>query len=307
MDLKTKTEAEAVIEFAREELGTSVQSFDTETGDAQLLLHPRGLSVIDVAKTFEYRLANPRRRIQRTTLTDERSLIAHVLRYKSDSSTTLFASMVDGSPTLTAIYNDHEPTDMGSEGLAGGLPGFADDRAVYAFPISKPWRTWIAADQENLPQAVFARLIEDNVLDIADPSIAGEGAKAFVGAIGASFASPSKIMEVSRGLSLTVTEKVTQAVSLATGEVQLSYASTHDGPNGAGSMKVPGAFLLAIPVFEGGALYQIPVRVRYRSKEGAILWSLVPYRAEATFEHAVREVCDRVAAATSVPLFYGAR
>ena len=66
-----------------------------------------------------------------------------------------------------------------------------------------------------------------------------------------------------------------------------------------------GAFLLAIPVFRGGDLYQIAVRLRYRVQGGAVSWSFELHGADRSFDHAFREACEDARARTELPLFYG--
>ena len=70
-------------------------------------------------------------------------------------------------------------------------------------------------------------------------------------------------------------------------------------------MKVPNAFLIAIPVFELGERFVIPVRLRYRLNQGHVRWTLALYRSELVFDTAVRETCAKAAAGTGLPLFYG--
>lgn len=107
-----------------------------------------------------------------------------------------------------------------------------------------------------------------------------------------------------RGLAVTVDSKVTNAVNLATGEGQLSYAEEHRDAGGQ-SLKVPGALLIAVPVFRSGFAYQIPVRLRYRVKDGNVTWTLAMYRPERYFDDAFMGACERVREETALPLFVG--
>jgi hypothetical protein len=58
-------------------------------------------------------------------------------------------------------------------------------------------------------------------------------------------------------------------------------------------------------VFQNGALYQIPARLRYRVSAGSVTWSFDLYRAQAVFDHAVDEACAHAAKETGLPLFMG--
>ncbi len=69
---------------------------------------------------------------------------------------------------------------------------------------------------------------------------------------------------------------------------------------------MPGAFLVAIPVFKGGAPYQIPARLRYRVREKSITWFYELHGVDRVFDHAFSEACAKAANDTGLPLFLGA-
>lgn len=265
--------------------------------EATVLLAPSGMQVRDVDEFLESRLENPRRREQTARLDDVDSFIAHIERYKGPTS-TVFVDKLGEAPKVVAVYDDHAPQD--------GKAGWGEDVATYAFPISKPWQAWVTKRPQSLTQAQFAGWIEKNLGDVASPANAGPKAKEFGELFGVEFASPSKLLELSRGISLHVNERVTQAVNLSTGEVQLNYESQHQDKAGA-QIKVPGAFLLAIPVFERGVLYQLPVRLRYAHGGGQVTWSFEVHRSDAAYDDAVAEAVKRIGEETKLPVFHGVR
>jgi hypothetical protein len=71
-------------------------------------------------------------------------------------------------------------------------------------------------------------------------------------------------------------------------------------------VKVPNLFLIGIPVFEGGPLYRIPVRLRYRLAGGRVTWIVRRYRPEAVFKDAFDEALARIGEATGLPVLRGA-
>ncbi len=84
----------------------------------------------------------------------------------------------------------------------------------------------------------------------------------------------------------------------------MSFSEAHT--DGAGvTLKIPGAFLIAIPVFRNGDCYQLGVKLRYRVSNGVVLWSFAIHRADACFDDAFRESCDRAAKETELPIFIG--
>lgn len=90
----------------------------------------------------------------------------------------------------------------------------------------------------------------------------------------------------------------------STGEARIHFEETHAGEDG-GELRVPGGFALGIPVFRGGDLYQVPVRLRYRVSKGAILWSIALHRTDRVFDHAFEQACRLVEEATGLPIYQG--
>lgn len=70
-------------------------------------------------------------------------------------------------------------------------------------------------------------------------------------------------------------------------------------------LAIPFAFLLAIPVFRSGAVYQVPARLRYRVRDAGVTWSFNLYRPERCLDDAFREACERAQKETSLSLFLG--
>lgn len=262
-----------------------------------VLLLPQGIEAHSL-KPFldEYRRA-PERRKGIAYLGDLDSFIAHAKRF-ADEDSALFADPSATNPSLTAVLDYHR---IGSD----GAPRFGQHRGVYSFPLSDEWQAWQKSNGKAMGQAEFAEFVENRVTDLADPSGAGESALALAEAIGATFASPSKLLELSRGLSLRVGARVQNATNLTTGEVQMQFVTEHQDERGA-PLKVPGAFLVALPVFRSGALYQLAARLRYRLRDGVVSWFYELHRSDRVFEHAFKEACDLAQKETNLPLFVGA-
>jgi uncharacterized protein YfdQ (DUF2303 family) len=238
----------------------------------------------------------PDRRKGQANLTDLASFIAHVVRFKDEDS-AIFADRSATSPALLAVLDYHRQG-------ADGAPRFGQHRARYAFPLSDEWTAWKGSNGKPFGQEEFARFIEDKLASVADPAIAGEGAKVFADLLSCGFASASKLLELSRGLTVHVGRRIVNHANLSTGEATLSFAEEHADTAGK-PIKVPGAFLLALPVFRGGAHYQVAARLRYRVKGSEVVWSYELYRAEAIFDHAIGEACEIAQKATGLPLFLG--
>jgi uncharacterized protein YfdQ (DUF2303 family) len=184
-------------------------------------------------------------------------------------------------------------------------PRFGTHRATYPFPLSDEWEAWLEQNGKPLGQGEFATWLEDRILDVADPAAAFASAKAFAEALGVpQFASPSRLLQLSRGLQVHVEERVTSKIDPATGETTMHYEAAHQDAGG-GALSVPRAFLIRLPVFRAGALYQLPVRLKYRIAGGRVTWAYELHGAERAFDDAFREACESARDRTGLPLFYG--
>lgn len=273
---------------------------DPEDPKVDLLAVPAGVQMLSVKKFLDEYLPAPERKKGTATLTSIASFIAHVNRHKDESS-VVFAQ-TSGQPKLTAIYDYHEVA--GDEYVAGEGARWCDHQAVYAFPISTEWRAWQAVNDKQLEQSAFAALLEDRIADVADPSLANEAVNDLLAKIECDLASPARLMELSRGLSVHVESRVTQAVRTSSGETQMTFLQEHKDESGK-PLRVPGAFLLTIPLFQGGPLYRVPVRLRYRVLQQKVVWCISLYRTQEVLDHAVQEALAQVAKETALPVFEG--
>lgn len=243
----------------------------------------------------EYRV-EPRLRVGTAKMYDLASLIAHVNRFK-DCDSVIFADTDRNNPSITAVLDYHR---VG----ATSKPRFGKHLSKYTFPVSDEWLAWTGVHGDEMGQQDFAEFIESHLVDVIDPSSAGESAKQYAEKCGVTFGTPSRLLELSRGLSISVGEKVVQAYNLQSGEKQIQFSETHSDSAGA-PLKVPGAFLIGIPVFRADARYQVCVRLRYRKREGSLTWAMDLWRHEEVFDAAIRQACQFVSDGTQLPLFVG--
>lgn len=280
----------------------AVRNVTLERGDkdkAPVMLLPQGLTVHSIKPYLDEYLDKPERRTGTAHMKDLASFIMHTMRF-ADCDSAIFADDNSTKPCLLTVFDYHRAGNDAD-------PRFCKHRAVYEFPLSDEWMAWKQNNgaSKAMSQAEFAEFLENRITDvIASDTDNDEKLKAFSVLLGSTFATPTKLVELSRGLSIHEGVQVKQAVNLGSGEAQITYSSQHQ--NEAGEMlKVPNLFCIAIPVFRNGPLYQLAVRLRYRLRSGNITWHYELYRAEKTFEHAFQEACSAVAAQTSLPVFVG--
>jgi hypothetical protein len=217
----------------------------------------------------------------------------------ADEDSALFAVEDPRAPRLISVLDYHRATSEGA-------PRFGEHRGVYSFPLSDEWKAWQAVP-EKMDQGTFAAFLEERITDVLDPAAVGDGSKRFAAELGLALASPTRLLELSRGLSVRVESKVASHVNLSTGETQIAFGESHASGEGGGPLKIPGGFIIAIPVFRGGDLYTIAVRLVYRvhRSEGKVQWGLRLHRAERVFLDAFNGAASLAAEQTKLPLFYG--
>lgn len=312
----------ALVEHAAEQSAAQLQSISRgSSSSVTVLVVPEGKEVVSLKQFLDEYLTAPERKKGTARLTTLDSLIEHIKRHKDDNS-VVFAAESRQSPFITAVldYNIAGPT---------GTPRFGEHRAKYDFPLSDEWKAWQSQNGKPMSQLDFAIFMEDRILDVMAPpmnldQISGDQVTdrltggdfdertpdeqlAYLSKLlGGRFASPSAMMELSRGLTIHAEEKLNQALSLSTGETTLSFVSEHRDTAG-NKLNVPNLFLIGIPVFRFDDRYRIAVRLRYRPKGDTVMWFYELYRHDAVFDDAFRKACEKVQRETALPLFYGAQ
>jgi uncharacterized protein YfdQ (DUF2303 family) len=274
--------------------GVQVQQMDlynsAETGDVPdevpvLVLTDAngGRQVISAKKFFDEYRQFPERRKGTAELYDLDSFIAHVNRHKDEDS-VIFANPDRAEPSLLAIIDYNK---AGSEDIA--QPRYNVHRALYRFPLSDEWQAWQAQNVKPLSQADFALFLEDRIGEVLTPPEDPEDPSYRTATLlGGTFASPSKLLELSRGLKVHIGSRYKGAVNLSSGESQFTWETEHKDADGA-PLIVPNLFQIAVPVFKAGELFRIAVRLRYRAANGEVKWWYNLYRDDKVFDTAFRE------------------
>lgn len=302
-----RTDAQAIIEAVRELHG--VEILDDGRMDANLVgevvVLPKGMTIQDLRPLIDARLEAPRRTKGTARHTTLASFIDAVNRFKVGvmyeaarhlHRTAVFAVDDMSAPKLLCVVDYHGPDQ----------PQFCEHLIEYAFPLSDEWRAWQAAFaiKGGMSQAEFAALLEDRITDVIEVGAVGERGQRMAESLGLSLAGSASVLALSRGISIKAETRVNSITNLSTGEGKILFEEKH-GDEGGGAVKVPGGFVVGIPVVRGGPLFQVFVRIRYRLSGGAVVWSFTPHRLDAVFRAAFEEACGEVREKTGVPLFYG--
>jgi uncharacterized protein YfdQ (DUF2303 family) len=216
-------------------------------------------------------------------------------RHKTDDS-AIFADMDWRKPAFTTVVDYHELQN-------GGKADNGKHRIHYAFPLSEEWKKWMEMNSQTMKQQDFAWFLEDRILEVSSPT--EEDKALYETQFGTKIALASQLVELSRGLNVRVDSKVKNAQTLNSGEATIQFEETHTDAAGQ-PLKVPGLFMLYIAPFFMGDKVRVPVRLRYRVKDGNIFWFYDIYRPDLVITEFVRGALFEAERLTSLPTFEGA-
>jgi len=275
----------AVIEAMKELHQAELIDIDRQDGHSYLVV-PKGMQAIDVQAVIDARIdrrALAPRRCKGDVAVDTLDAFLDVVRRFCGAQTVVYVH--DGSkPQLVAVLNDSSDASN---------PGWRDHRIVYVPALSDEWQAWSDQDSKGLSQVAFAELLEDRCLDVISPASVGPKTKGILEQLGVKAASPAELQGLARGLSIRVDSTVKEVRSLDSGEAQVVYSEQHTGEDGK-PLNVPRAFVIAIPVFKGGAAYTHAVRLRYRASQGRVVWSYSVIHADQAKRDAVVDMMTTV-------------
>ncbi|WP_150119996.1 DUF2303 family protein, partial [Sulfitobacter sp. HI0021] len=190
-------------------------------------------------------------------------------------------------------------------------------RAIYDFPLSKEWKTWTSISGEALEKDEMGEFIEANAKDVMDPTPAlialDDKAKVepwesrliqTARQIDGRFGQLMQLLQMSRQFQVYETSNLTVTSNRDTGETSIQFLDEHKGKDGQ-PIKIPNLIIIAIPVFEGGAPYRMPVRFRYRKIGGAIRFIMSPLNPQRAFDNAFQVAVDQAKDQTDLPVFMG--
>lgn len=233
-------DAQAIIDIAL----AAAPPTPIEEGGFYAALVPQGYTIatVDDRDKADRRADRPRRRQGTVHLTRQDSFSQFVQdRRTPEAMPDLYADAA--ANTLTAIFNP------GTE----GQPGWNDDRVVLNLTHTPEWLAWTTLDRQQVSQVKFAEFIEDNRADVVNP----DGAT---------------LLEMVQEFEATTNVEFRSAQRLQNGQRQVTYVEKTEGRTTAGAaggmIEFPGAFTLAIPIFDGLDPTTIEARVRYRVASG---------------------------------------
>ncbi len=275
---------------------------DASRGDVSksaVLVAPAGFQLHSLKKFVDENRLVPERRSGTARLDRINSLIDHVNRFKNDASALFARASIDANSIkahIKAIFDYHPKGDDVTKADNG------KHQALYEFPIAKDFAFWMKNNAKLMGQEEFALFLEERVVEMVSPD---DEDKAQVSGLAPKFAEPVDILGLSRDLELYSKETVTQAIKLSSGEKSVKFTTQHVDADGK-PIEIPDFFVVCLPLFEGGELHRILVRLRYRKNGERLQWAYDLYRIDRTLEEAFDSACGQVVEATGLPIFHGA-
>lgn len=257
--------------------------------------HGASPELLNVDSYFERFRTHPARKSGTAKMLTLKSFIDLTNRHKTADS-AVFANTNWEKPGFVAVIDYHEDK-------TAGLAAFAKHRIAYDFPLSEEWKKWVEKDGEPMDQGAFAAFLEDRIAELSSPMDAEKAA--WERDFSTTVATPAELIRLSRGLQVNVESRVKANVTLASGAGQISWEEDHKDSDGK-PILVPGMFCLSVAPFFMGDPVRVPVRLRYRVRNGAVVWFYQIYRPDVAVTTRVLSDLAQVVAETALPAFEGA-
>jgi len=210
------------------------------------------------------------------------SFIAHANRFKAENS-AVWAHATDRK--LVSIL-DYHPAGAASPAKWGR------HRGVYPCPLSEAWLAWGGSKGLELSQDGFAELLDRRDREL----VAGK----FVS--GASAPTPASLITLANNLEVYSSATAKRERDPNTGRLKISYT---EDKGVSGDIMPPPAFLVGIPVFQDALPQVLEVRLRVSVENGHAKFSVHIHAPNDILRASFSELCDRVRAETSLPVFVG--
>lgn len=236
------------------ELSGNVQTF---ADGKPFLVHPNG-TLLDM----EPWLKAPVEIRASVALAEAASFVTYVNRFK-DLGTVVFADLPGRK--FEAVLDYH---------YEGHGPRWGRHRATFGCIPTPDWMTWETANNKAMSQEDFARFIENNLPNIAEPA-------------------GSDLLQIALTLEVKKSVDFRSSKILDNGQTQFRYEETIEGRASGtqqGAIVVPTNFVLGLEPFAGTGLKRVDARLRYRLKEAKLSFWFELVRAEDVLRKSFEEV-----------------
>ncbi|TCR01091.1 DUF2303 family protein [Neorhizobium sp. JUb45] len=312
MDQLSETAVNAVADLAKS-AGATVLTVSAPSNakgiptSVPALLDPKTGNATSLKQLFDAWRDTPDRKSGTARITTLESFIDLTRRHATENSAIFAATDWKAPFLLTVVDYHHKNTDVASTegeviGTEVGKPENGKHRIEYKFPLSEEWQAWVKMDKQPLNQQAFAEFIEDHIGELASPH--EEEVTFWQDKLGGKVAYPHELKMLSIGLKVHAETRVSNNVTLQTGEGELTWEETHRDMKGD-KLIVPSLFIIQLPPFFMGEAIRLPVRLRYRVREGSVVWIFQMYRPDVYVTEQVMRDMERAARETDLPAYQG--
>lgn len=299
MDQLSETAVNAVAKLAREN-GVQITSISAPSGvkgvptSIPVLIDPKDGTATDLKPFFDKWRDTPERKSGTSRVTTLESFLQLTNRHSTEHS-VIFANTDWKAPSLTTIIDYHQDEK-------GGAADNGKHRVHYPFPLSEEWQAWVKMDKQPMNQQAFAEFIEDHIGELASPH--EEEIPYWQEKLGGKIAYPNELKLLSIGLKVHAETRVANSVTLQSGEGELTWQEEHRDMKGD-KLIVPSLFIVQLPPFFMGDAIRLPVRLRYRVREGSVSWIFQMYRPDVYVTEQVMRDVERASRETDLPSYQG--
>jgi len=206
-----------------------------------------------------------------TDFTSTASFCYYVNKHKINDQTVIVA---DDNGLVRSTFNDH-----------GKEPQWGDFGANLRLSFSRQWLKWNQASGNLFSQLEFSEFIEDNRPDFMCGKIVdGEGKEV-------ENIRPLELSKMILDLQSTTEENFSSKIDPVSGRTNLSFSNEEVGKQ---VIKLPKQFVLALPVYKNGDLFQVSARLRTRIGGGTAKFGFILDQKDEIVEKAFDKICNRI-------------
>lgn len=266
-------EAETIAGLAVKAAGAAI--IKAEDG-REFMIVPNGFSSPEISDPHGLKLSTPRYIAQVVTVQALDSLVEYVNNYKT-GNTMMFADIMANS--ITALI-DYHGKDQKAQHVA--------HRVTMALPFSEEWKLWTSIDGRMMGQLDFARFLEENHPDIAQPNAA-------------------ELIEMARDLHAARNIKFSKVVRTDSDNENFTAEDTTTlGSRSTGnSVELPRQFTVRIPVYFGEGAIDMSAFLRWKVGDEGMALGIKLWRPEHVRQAMFKQIVVGAAEQTTLSALFG--
>lgn len=265
------------------DIGAAISQSITEHDGIPYIVMPTNYTINNI----EYLMDWPSRKRASVKTTDVESFICYTSKHSLGDKGTAIYARVDtekNSFELVAIIDDNPLLPDNT------VAAWREHRCCFTAKTSIEFDRWMGSCKKTFTQTEFATFLEDNLPDIASMDGMPTGAD---------------ILNMALGFEANAEKRLRSKINLQSGGVRFEFVDDEDKDTRT-RMDVFQRFTIGIPVFYGSSsAYPIEARLKYREKDGKVMFWYELIRPDRIFRAAVNDEMDRVKKETTLTVFIG--